>query len=142
MSIGPIIQEKTPHLQLKMPVFCSSIMSEESIIVPADWQKPNWNKHNQTAFLFLKPQGNYINRKILLRNREGQKQDSLTISPNTSNRQTHLENVKTIGHWLEQESGNIEVLSSNKWTPIFERKKEKQAFLHSLNDFLKITGRH
>ncbi|MBR9774055.1 MAG: hypothetical protein GYB55_03245 [Cytophagales bacterium] len=100
------------------------------------------NKHNQTAFLFLKPQGNYINRKILLRNREGQKQDSLTISPNTSNRQTHLENVKTIGHWLEQESGNIEVLSSNKWTPIFERKKEKQAFLHSLNDFLKITGRH
>ncbi|MDO6438833.1 hypothetical protein Q4534_15520 [Cyclobacterium sp. 1_MG-2023] len=100
------------------------------------------NKNNQTAFLFLNPQGNYMNRKMLLRNVESQKQDSLTVSPSSANRHSHLENAKTIGLWLQEESGNVEVLSENKWIPLFEGKKEEQAFLHTLNDFLKITGKH
>ncbi|GAB3010367.1 hypothetical protein [uncultured Cyclobacterium sp.] len=99
------------------------------------------NKNNQTAFLFLKSQGNYLDRKMLLRNGEGQKQDHLTLLPNASNRQTHLENARTIGYWLQQESGTVQVLSENKWLPLFEGEREKQAFLHTLNDFLKITGR-
>lgn len=99
------------------------------------------NKNNQTAFLFLKPQGKYINSKMLLRNEDDRKQDSLVVSTNVSNRHTHLENTKKIGYWLQQESGNVQVLSENKWLPLFEGEREKQAFLHTLNDFLKITGR-
>lgn len=99
------------------------------------------NKNNRTAFLYLKPQGNYHNQELLLmRNGNLLQPDSLTVLPGTLDRNTHLENAKIISQWLQQEADKVEILSDGKWMSLCEDKNERQAFLHTLNDFLKITG--
>jgi hypothetical protein len=99
------------------------------------------NKNNQTAFLYLKPQGVFSTAKNLrVRNGNQPEDKSFTLDTQTADRQIHLEAVQKIAHWLQEEEGSVEVYVDKKWFPLTPEIKEKEAFLNAYNDFLKITA--
>ena len=98
------------------------------------------NKKNQTAFLYLKPLGKLTDRTLRLRNGQLSVQDSLIIRSGAADRHVHLAAAKKIAGWLQEKEGNLEVFTDEKWLNLYPEKKQKEAFIDTLNDFLKITA--
>jgi hypothetical protein len=99
------------------------------------------NKNNQTAFLYLKPQGVFGTAKNLrLRNGNLPEAKPFTLETGTADRHIHLEAAKKIALWLQEEEGSVEVYVDKNWLPLTSEIKEKEAFINTYNDFLKITA--
>lgn len=99
------------------------------------------NKNKQTAFLYLKPLGVFNGGgTLLLRNGNQPEKSVLTLATGTADRYVHLEAAKKIVLWLQEEEGFVEVEVDQKWVPLTNNLEEKEAFLNTYNDFLKITA--
>lgn len=99
------------------------------------------NKNKQTAFLYLKPLGNYsVLETLKLRNGNLPVQDTLILKSEDADRNVHLAAARTIAEWLQKEGGFLEVYTNEKWLNLYPEKKQKEAFIDTLNDFLKITA--
>lgn len=99
------------------------------------------NKNKQTAFLYLKPLGIFSMAETL-RFRDGKqpKNSPFTLETGAADRHVHLEATRNIVRWLQEEEGFVEVATDQKWMPLTNDLKEKEAFLNTYNDFLKITA--
>ncbi|GEO23172.1 hypothetical protein CQA01_37060 [Cyclobacterium qasimii] len=99
------------------------------------------NKNKQTAFLYLKPLGKFTDLKTLrLRNGQLPFQDSLILRSGAADRHLHLAAAKKIAGWLQKKEAILEVYTDEKWLNLYSEKKQKEAFIDTLNDFLKITA--
>lgn len=98
------------------------------------------HKNKNTASLYLVQQGQLeTQRPLLLKSiNNGKVKGELEIT--LGNRYEHLKNAKILFDWLNIEMLNIEAKLNEGWIPILEEKKEKEAFVNTYNDFLKITS--
>lgn len=98
------------------------------------------HKNKNAASLYLLQQGQLeTQRPLLLKSLTKEKvNDKLEITP--GNRYEHLNKAKILFHWLSSEMITIEAKVNGAWIPILKEKKEKEAFVNTYKDFLKITS--
>ncbi|SHM65110.1 hypothetical protein SAMN04488057_102484 [Cyclobacterium lianum] len=98
------------------------------------------HKNRNTASPYLLSAGQLKRREPLLLH--AIKKDDLygTLEISTGDRYVHLEQAGIIFNWLSSEIDSLKANVGERWIPLLDSKREREAFVNSYNDFLKITG--
>jgi len=98
------------------------------------------HKNKNSASLYLVHQGQPNDQQALQLQIVDNGKVSDTLQLRQGNRYVHLKNSETLIKWLNREKVAIETKVDEKWIPIIASPKEKEAFINTYQDFLKITS--